>query len=77
MKNLPRSFSNEIVNLKRSQIPQTRPPFQQNYQSNRPSYQQNQYSNNRVAPNQSAGQIVPMPNSLQTVYPSTSKQLTT
>lgn len=41
MKNLLRSFFNEIVNLKRSQIPQTRPPFRQNYQSNRLIYQQN------------------------------------
>lgn len=34
MKNLLRSFSNEIVNLKRAQVSPTKPPFKQNFQGN-------------------------------------------
>lgn len=76
MKNLLRYFSNEIINLKRTQIPRARPPFQQNFQVNRPTYQQNQYVNNRASSSQSNGQIVPVPNPLQIVYPNTNKELT-
>lgn len=46
MKNSLRTFSNEIVNMKRSQIPPARPPFQQNFQGTSPTYQQNQYASN-------------------------------
>lgn len=55
MKNLLRSFFNEIINLKSSQIPSTRPPFQQNFQGNRPPYQQNQYANNQSSLSQTNG----------------------
>lgn len=64
IKKLLRSLSNEIINLKRSQIPPARPPFQQNFQGNRPPYQQNQYANNQASSSQSNGQIVPVPNPL-------------
>lgn len=48
MKNLLRSFSNEIFNLKRDQVSPAKPPFQQSFQGNRPPYQHNQHTNHRT-----------------------------
>lgn len=76
MKNLLRSFSNEIVNLKRAQVSLAKPPFQQSFQGNRPPYQHNQYTNHRTnKPSQLNGRIVPVLNPLQTIYPTTSKEM--
>lgn len=65
MKNLLKTFSNEIIKIKRQKATPTRPTFQ-NYQSGRSSYQQNQFQGGvKMTPQaQPNNQIVPIPTPL-------------
>lgn len=73
-KNLLRSFSNKIVNLKRAQVSPTKPPFQQDFQGNHPPYQHTHHCGEKPLPLNV--QIVPVPNPLQAIYPTAGRELT-